>query len=71
LIGTLRRECLDQMLIFGEGHLRRALSAYAAYYNQARTHLALQMRPHIEQFNDLAPLSPFRSWLDCTINTSG
>ena len=42
LIGTLRRECLDQMLIFGEAHLRRILSAYAAYYNQARTHLALQ-----------------------------
>ena len=42
LIGTLRRECLDQMLIFGEAHLRRVLSAYAAYYNQARTHLALR-----------------------------
>ncbi|MGB2933062.1 MAG: transposase [Methyloceanibacter sp.] len=42
LIGTFRRECLDQMLIFGEAHLRRILSAYAAYYNQARTHLALQ-----------------------------
>jgi transposase InsO family protein len=42
LIGTLRRECLDQMIIFGETHLRRILSAYAAYYNQARTHLALQ-----------------------------
>jgi transposase InsO family protein len=42
LIGTLRYECLDQMLIFGEGHLRQILSAYAAYYNQARTHLALQ-----------------------------
>jgi transposase InsO family protein len=42
LIGTLRRECLDQVLIFGETHLRRILSAYAAYYNQARTHLALQ-----------------------------
>jgi hypothetical protein len=42
LIGTLRRECLDQMVIFGEAHLRRILSAYAAYYNQARTHLALQ-----------------------------
>ena len=41
LIGTLRRECLDQMLIFGEAHLRRTLSAYAAYYNQVRTHLAL------------------------------
>jgi Integrase core domain len=42
LIGTLRRECLDQVIIFGEIHLRRILSAYAAYYNQARTHLALQ-----------------------------
>jgi transposase InsO family protein len=41
LIGTLRHECLDQMLIFGEMHLRRVLFAYAAYYNQARTHLAL------------------------------
>jgi hypothetical protein len=31
LIGTLRRECLDQVVIFGEMHLRRILSAYAAY----------------------------------------
>jgi len=30
------------MIIFGEVHLRRILSAYAAYYNQARTHLALE-----------------------------
>jgi transposase InsO family protein len=42
LIGTLRRECLDQIVVFGEAHLRRVLSAYAAYYNQARPHLALQ-----------------------------
>ena len=42
LIGTLRRECLDRMLIFGESHLRRILVSYTAYYNQARTHLALQ-----------------------------
>src|SRR2546430_11570450 len=42
LIGTVRRECLDRMLIFGEQHLRRVLASYAAYYNQARTHLALQ-----------------------------
>ncbi len=41
LIGTLRRECLDQVVILSEMHLRRVLSAYAAYYNQARTHLAL------------------------------
>jgi transposase InsO family protein len=41
LIGTLRRVCLDQVVIFSEMHLRQILSAYAAYYNQARTHLAL------------------------------
>ena len=37
----MRGECLDQMIIFSEMHLRRILSAYAEYYNQARTHLAL------------------------------
>jgi transposase InsO family protein len=42
LIGSLRRECPDQIVIFGEKHLRRILFAYAAYYNQARTHLALE-----------------------------
>ncbi len=41
LIGTVRRECLDRMLIFGEAHLRQILSCYAAYYNEVRTHLAL------------------------------
>ena len=72
LIGTLRSECLDQMVIFSEAHLRRILSAYATYYNQARTHLALQKdAPCIEPSNDLASLSPFRSWLGCITNTSG
>ena len=42
LIGAVRRECLDRILIFGESHLRRVLASYAAYYNQTRTHLALQ-----------------------------
>ena len=41
VIGTLRRECLDRVLIFDAPQLRRILSAYAAYYNQARTHLSL------------------------------
>ena len=41
LIGTVRRECLDRMLIFGEAHLRRILSLYAIYYNESRTHLSL------------------------------
>jgi transposase InsO family protein len=42
LIGTVRRECLDRILIFGESHLRRVPASYTAYYNQTRTHLALQ-----------------------------
>ena len=41
LIGSIRRECLDHILIMGEGHLRRVLQAYAAYYNHIRPHLAL------------------------------
>ena len=41
LIGTVRRECLDRVLVFGEAHLRQILSSYAAYYNEVRTHLAL------------------------------
>src|SRR5713226_1278073 len=38
LIGSIRRECLDHIVIFGEGHLRRILQAYADYYNPASEH---------------------------------
>jgi hypothetical protein len=41
LIGSLRRECLDHMLIFGERHLHRVLKSYSIYYNETRTHLGL------------------------------
>ena len=41
LIGSIRRECMDHIVIFGEAHLRQVLKAYAAYYNNIRTHLAL------------------------------
>jgi transposase InsO family protein len=41
LIGSIRRECLDHMILFGEAHLRRNVGAYAAYYNEARTHRSL------------------------------
>ena len=41
LIGTVRRECLDRMLILGEAHLRRVLTLYTSYYNESRTHLSL------------------------------
>jgi len=41
LIGTLRRDCLDHVVIFGARHLHRVLTAYSCYYNQTRTHLSL------------------------------
>lgn len=41
LIGSIRRECLDHVMIIGAAHLHRILQAYAAYYNCARTHRSL------------------------------
>ena len=41
LIGSIRRECLDQIIVCGEEHLRRTLLSYANYYNRARTHRSL------------------------------
>jgi transposase InsO family protein len=52
LIGSIRRESLDHLVVFGEAQLRRVLKNYAAYYNQVRTHLSLEKnapdyrRPH-------------------------
>src|ERR1700704_1879000 len=41
LIGSIRRECVDHIVVLGEAHLRRILKSYARYYNETRTHLAL------------------------------
>lgn len=41
LIGSVRRECLDHLIILNEAHLHRVLCKYADYYNRSRTHLAL------------------------------
>src|SRR6266516_4353113 len=41
LIGSARHECTDHVIVFNEEHLRRILSKYASYYNEARTHLSL------------------------------
>ena len=41
LIGSIRRECLDHLVIFSEAHLRRILQNYADYYNKIRTHRSL------------------------------
>jgi hypothetical protein len=41
LIGSIRRDCLDHVIVLGEAHLRRVLRSYVAYYNGLRTHLSL------------------------------
>ena len=42
LIGTIRRECLDHVVVFNERHLRHLLLSYMDYYNAVRTHLSLR-----------------------------
>ena len=41
LIGSIRRECVDHIVVFGERHLRHILLSYMDYYNETRTHLSL------------------------------
>ena len=41
VIGTIRRECLDQVIIFSEAALYRQMKLFAAYYHRSRTHLSL------------------------------
>jgi len=57
LIGTLRRECLDHLLVFSEQHLRQVLESYSLYYNETRTHLALSkdvpLRRAIQRFGTI------------------
>ena len=41
LIGSVRRECLDHVIVLNQAHLHRLLKAYFAYYHRSRTHLGL------------------------------
>ncbi len=57
LIGSVRRECIDHLIVFNAEHLGRILAKYVAYYNEVRTHVSLGKdtpctRP-IERFGDI------------------
>jgi transposase InsO family protein len=54
VIGTIRRECLDWMMPFNEGHLHRVLRQWVAHYNRGRPHTSLG--PGIPDAPDLAPV---------------
>lgn len=53
LIGSVRRDCLDHVVVLGERHLRRILAAYFTYYHRARTHLSLD-----KDAPDSRPIAP-------------
>jgi transposase InsO family protein len=57
LIGSIRRECTDPLLVLNAEHLRRILAKYATYYNEVRTHVSLgkdaPCRRPVERFGDI------------------
>jgi transposase InsO family protein len=63
LIGSIRRECLDHTIIFGETHLRRVLHSYASYYNETRTHRSLDKDAPFHRVVQLAGTLKSRSVL--------
>lgn len=54
-VGTLRRECLDRLLIFGHRQLEALLSEYLAHYNGHRPHRSLGQRPPVGRLRSQAP----------------
>jgi putative transposase len=58
-VGTLRRECLDYLLIHGERHLRKILTEYERHYNDHRPHQAREQRPPLyEPGETVDPATP-------------
>jgi transposase InsO family protein len=61
LIGSIRRECLDHMIVFVEAHLLRILGAYATCYNESRTHRSLNKdAPFHRAIERLGAITPHR-----------
>ena len=59
VIGSIRRECLDHVIVFDEGSLRRILASYFDYYHRSRTHLSLgkdSPEPRPMQAPDMGPV---------------
>ena len=58
--GTVRRDCLDQLLILGRRHLERVLREYVGHYNMARPHRALQLESPLASGLSASPSGPVR-----------
>jgi putative transposase len=59
-VGTVRRECLDRLLIVNRRHLERVLPAYIRHYNEHRPHRSLRQRPPIEPPPGAEPVAALR-----------
>ena len=60
LIGSIRRECLDHVIVLGEAHLRRIMRSYARYYNGFRTHRSLDKdTPNSRPVQRFGPISSY------------
>ncbi len=64
-VGTIKRECLNKFVVFGEKHLDHLISEYVKYYNTVRPHSAMGNMP-LEN-NEQANIKK-RSWLGGTLN---
>jgi Integrase core domain len=72
LIGSIRRECLDHIVVLGEVHLCRILKSYADYYNRARTHRSLNKdAPVSRPVQRIGVISSRALLADFIINTIG
>ncbi|MCP3662027.1 MAG: transposase family protein [Gammaproteobacteria bacterium] len=56
VIGSIRRDCLDHVIVFNEQHLRRILREYFSYYHTCRTHLSLNKDPPLSRAAESAQL---------------
>ena len=72
MIGTIRRECLDQVIVFNEGSLRWTLASYCDCYHRSRMHLSLgkdSPETRSVQPPEIGPVVAVRQ-ADCTIATN-
>ena len=69
ITGSVRRECLDHVIVFDECHLRGVLSSYFRYYNRTRTHLSLGAARYTDPLPEISSSS--LGSVACTIVTNG
>jgi transposase InsO family protein len=71
LIGSIRRDCLGHVVVFGERHLRHLLRSYQRYYNDARTLSLNKDAPALRAIQAVGGIVANRTSEVCTINTFG